>query len=279
MRRRTLIALSLVFGAWLLTTSDGAAAPPTVKAKAHAVAKPKTKSRPHTAPRRAPRQSPKRHRSDATFPPNVESTRGYTYAQMTRDMCLRELETRHLAATPSTQTYAGLDAPVRLTGKLNDVEFRTLFVGEDGGPSVYSLIDCRLVLALDDVSKTLHELGITEVQFSSAYRPPPKGTPEGSQGRRHSGGLAIDVHRFKSETLGWLSVEKDFHGRLGAKVCGPKAAPPAPATPNALHLRKIVCSVAEAHLFQSILTPNYDRPHRNHIHFEVTQTVRWYIVS
>jgi hypothetical protein len=168
---------------------------------------------------------------------------------------------------------------MRLTGKLNDVEFRTNFVESDGSPSVYSLIDCRLVLALDDFSKLLRDLGIVEVKFSSSYRPPPKDTREGTQGRRHAGGLAIDVHDFKSAELGWLSVEKDFHGRLGAKVCGPGAKPPYPATKNAQLLRNLVCSAVSAHLFQSILTPNYDRPHRNHIHFEVTQGVRWFLVS
>jgi hypothetical protein len=162
---------------------------------------------------------------------------------------------------------------------LHDVQFRTDFKAEDGGPSVYSLIDCRLVLALDDFSKTLHEQGIVEVFFSSAYRPPPKGTDETAPGRRHGGGLAIDVHRFKSAELGWLSVEKDFHGRLGARVCGSSARPPLPAAKSSSLLRKLVCTAAEQHLFQSILTPNYDRPHRNHFHLELTPEVRWFIVS
>jgi hypothetical protein len=74
-------------------------------------------------------------------------------------------------------------------------------------------------------------------------------------------------------------VEKDFHGLIGAKVCGKNARPPAPATKAAVQLRQLVCAAAESQLFQLILTPNYDRPHRNHFHLEVTPTVRWFIVS
>ena len=66
-----------------------------------------------------------------------------------------------------------------------------------------------------------------------------------------------------------LVVERDFHGRIGAPTCGPGAGPH-PATPEALELRQIVCDAADARLFNVALTPDFNWPHRNHFHLEVT---------
>lgn len=229
--------------------------------------------------KRAPKSVARHHRSDAEFPADLEQTPGYRYAQLSRAECGSELKSRALPATLLDETHEGLDAPTRLKGALNDVTIATNFAGENGAPSIYALLDCRLVLALDDFTKYLKELGVNEIQFSSAYRPPPRGSLETAQGKRHSGGLAMDVHRFKSSDLGWVSVEKDFHGRIGAKVCGKAARPPIPATKAATLLHQLACKAHETHLFQSVLTPNYDYPHRNHFHLEVTPGVRWFLIS
>jgi hypothetical protein len=42
------------------------------------------------------------------------------------------------------------------------------------------------------------------------------------------------------------------------------------ATAESIALRKIVCDGFEAQLFHVILTPAYDRTHRDHFNFEVT---------
>jgi hypothetical protein len=115
----------------------------------------------------------------------------------------------------------------------------------------------------------------------------------------------------------WLDVDRDFGGTLGAPVCGASrgaaeaesgasrgaaeaesgasrgaaeaesgasrgaaeaesgAPPPAAA---ARELRAIVCEAAAQHIFTSILTPNYDRAHKNHLHLEVTPGVQWQLV-
>jgi hypothetical protein len=75
-----------------------------------------------------------------------------------------------------------------------------------------------------------------------------------------------------------LDVKKQFGGRIGSVTCGPKARPPSPATDDAKELRAIVCEIAAARIFTSILTPNYDRPHFNHIHLDLTPRVKWRIV-
>ena len=125
---------------------------------------------------------------------------------------------------------------------------------------------------------------IDEVRMFSAWRPPgPKWDPD-REGPRHTGGLAMDAGRFGKKlapgqtTRVWLDVDKDYHGRLGAPSCGPDAAPPAPATAEARELRSIACEAADQHFFTSILTPNYNRAHHNHLHLEITPDVRWYLV-
>ena len=112
----------------------------------------------------------------------------------------------------------------------------------------------------------------------SGWRPPPaKSWPAGKLGTRHDGALALDAGWFVRRDGTRLDVEKDFHGRIGAKTCGPGTGP-SPATPEAIELRNIACEAADAHLFQVELTPDYNWPHRNHFHLEVTPKVKWFLV-
>jgi hypothetical protein len=178
------------------------------------------------------------------------------------------------------KSWPGITAPMRFTGPLNGVVIRTDILESERATSPYELFDCRLGLAMDDFSKLLHAEGITQAVLSSAYRPPPKSTRVGSeQMKKHAGGLAVDIHRFAREDGSWLKIDRDFHGRIGAKVCGKSAALPSPASPEAALLRRVACSAAEQRLFQLVLTPNYDRAHRNHFHLGLTAGVRWFIVS
>lgn len=220
---------------------------------------------------------PKRH-SDAVFLADAESTPAYRYAQLDVSSCYAEVNRRQLPLRREAQSWRGISAPMRFTGPVNGIVFRTDIPAAERSSSPFELFDCRLALALDDFSKVLRAAGITEVVLSSAYRPPPKSASEhDEQGKRHAGGLAVDVHRMAREDGTWFKVDRDFHGRIGAKVCGKSA--PHPAMPEAVLLRRLVCDASEQHLFQSILTPNYDRPHHNHFHFELTPGVKWFIVS
>jgi hypothetical protein len=51
-----------------------------------------------------------------------------------------------------------------------------------------------------------------------------------------------------------------------------------PSHPEGKELLAIACGASEAHLFNSILTPNYDAPHRNHFHLELTPDVGWFML-
>lgn len=205
------------------------------------------------------------------------------YAGMRVDACIAELTRRGIEFTP-VKRAPGVLGPVRLPKDVGGVVYRTEIASHLRATNPFDVFDCRLVLALHDFSKVLRAHDVEEVLIFSAWRPPGKRWPEGKEGTRHPGALAIDAYRFgKKPASGqtarvWLDVLKDFHGAHGAPPCGTGAAAPSPSTPEAKELRSIACEAADQHLFSAILTPNYNRAHANHFHLEVTPEVRWYLV-
>ncbi len=216
-------------------------------------------------------------RGIAKFPADAADSRASHYANMKPKRCLAELERRKIPFTV-VEEARGVLVPVRLTGPIGTVLFRTDFPAERRQSVPWEIFDCRLVLALDDFAKLLRVHDIEEVRIFSAYRPPSKKWPKGKVARRHPGGLAVDIRLLRKRGGKKLVVTDHFNGRIGAETCGPGAVAPDPATQEARELRSIVCEAADARLFHSILTPNYDRPHFNHFHLEVTAGVRWFIV-
>jgi hypothetical protein len=221
-------------------------------------------------------------RSHVRFHPDWEKHASTRYAAMSSAACMEELSRRAVAFTQVTEA-PGVATPLRLPKGVGGVVYRTHAPAHLRDTSPYDIFDCRLALALSDFSRVLRAHDVDEVLLFSAYRPLGKRHPDGdAPSTRHAGGLAIDVHRFgKRGTAGqrvWLDVERDFHGRIGAPACGVGAAPPSPATADARELRSIACEAADQHMFTTILTPSYDRAHRNHVHLEVTPGVRWYLV-
>jgi hypothetical protein len=198
------------------------------------------------------------------------------YAALTRDECEAELRARGVGFERQPPT-AGVRAPVRLTGPIRGVLFRGDESAEERARLPYEIADCRLVLALDDFAAILARHGVVEVRHWSMYRPPRRAWPLGIDGKRHTGGLAIDVGWFKLADGTRLEVLDDFHGRRRSKACGKKARPPRPKTAKAVALRALLCEAVGQLLFTVVLTPNHDRRHRNHFHLEVAPRVRWFL--
>ena len=209
-----------------------------------------------------------------TMPSDAKATPAVRYGQLSQDECEAELTSRKIDFV--RETANAVLAPVRLTGSLHGVVFRTDAKDKDRPTSPYEIADCRLVLALDDFSEILQRHDIVEVRHYSMFRPP-RPWPEGKIGTRHDGALAIDAGRFIDKSGATLDVDQDFHGAIDAKTCGDGAAPN-PVTPAALALRAILCEAVDQHLFNVVLTPNYNRPHKNHFHLEVTAGVSWFLV-
>jgi hypothetical protein len=208
---------------------------------------------------------------------DAAGTPAYRYAQLDRAACEAELGRRGIPWVPAGESR-GVLAPLRLTGPVGGVVYRTGLTPKQRATSPNEVFDCRLVLALDDFSAILRRHDVVEVIHMSGWRPPAaRSWPAGKLGTRHDGALALDAGWFVRRDGSKLDVEKDFHGRIGAKTCGPGTGP-TPATPEAIELRNIACEAAEAHLFQVELTPDYNWPHRNHFHLEVTPKVKWFLV-
>ncbi len=214
------------------------------------------------------------------------------YAAMSAARCMAALAARGVEASPVDRA-PGVLAPVRLPRGAGGVIYRTAAPAHERAHGPHDVIDCRLALALSDFSKILRPHGVGEVRMASAWRPAPGAGA--APAIRHPGALALDALRFGKDPPAdggervWLDVDRDFGGALGAPVCKPASGAerrpgppppwlPSPSTPEALELRAIVCEAASQQLFTSILTPNYDRAHKNHLHLEVTPGVQWHLL-
>jgi hypothetical protein len=271
--RKASIVIALGCAAAVLACADEPAqatkAPATPSGSA--AAKPSSKtSRSKATKRRAKRSS---HADRIATPSDAAATPAVRYGALSQDDCEAELTRRHIEFV--REEAAAVLAPVRLSGALHGVVFRTDQSAEARATSRWEIADCRLVLALDDFAEILSRYSIVEVRHYSMYRPPRSART--TIGTQHDGALAIDAGRFIDATGAVLDVDKDFHGRIGDKTCGDGAAPRA-ATPEAIELRAILCEVVERHLFNVVLTPNYNRPHKNHFHLEVMADVSWFLV-
>jgi hypothetical protein len=211
--------------------------------------------------------------SDTPPPPRVAAR----YAALDRATCESELRLRHISFERVAEAR-GVLAPVRLSGPVGGVSFHSMLPAPQRRAAAIEIVDCRLVLALDDFARILAKHDIVEVVHYSFYRPPPARAVLKGPAKRHPGGLAIDAARFVTKDGRTIDVEKDFRGRIGAKTCGPGATPPSSLPENAATLRRIVCEAAEAQLFNVLLTPDYNWQHRNHFHLEVTAGARWQFV-
>ncbi len=199
----------------------------------------------------------------------------YRYAAMTQDECEAELTARGIAF--EREAAKGVLAPVRLKSPLHGVVFRSNDKSEERrATSIWEIVDCRFVLTLDDFAAILVAHDIVEVRHYSMYRRAPDRWPDDKIGTRHHGGLALDAAKFIKADGTKLDVLDDFHGRRRRKVCGEKA--PKGKTAGARELREIVCDAMDRGLFSVILTPNFNRAHRNHFHLELTPGVKWMLL-
>ncbi len=222
-----------------------------------------------------PARQAKKHATTRFENPGEVETPAVKYGALEAEDCKYELGVRHIGYTE--ETARGVKIPVRLTGPLHGVEFRTDANDTKRADSPYEIADCRLVLAMDDFAQLLEKHDIVQVRHYSMYRPPPKSWADDRISGQHNGALALDAGRFIKRDGSALEVLKDFHGKIGAQTCGDGAGPH-PATENAKELRDILCTAVAQHIFNVVLTPDFNRPHRNHFHLEVMADVKWFLV-
>jgi hypothetical protein len=210
-----------------------------------------------------------------TSPADAKDSPAYHYGTMTADDCYAALDARQISYTK--ETARGVYAPVRLTGPLHGVTFHSDVAEQDRATTPYEIASCRLVLALDDFAALLHDHDVVSVQHYSMWRPPPESWPADEIATRHPGATAIDVAKLTKSDGTVLSVLDDFHGGIGDLTCGDGAAP-RESTPAAIELRAILCEAMAKRIFNVALTPDYNKPHQNHFHLEVTSGVTWFLI-
>ena len=138
---------------------------------------------------------PKRHASSRfETPADADSLPAVRYGAMIADECEAELTNRHISF--HTETARGVLAPVRLTGPLHGVTFRTDLNEKQRATTPWEIGDCRLILAMDDFAAILATHDIVEVGHYSMYRTAAKSWPDDKIGAQHNGGLALDAARF-----------------------------------------------------------------------------------
>ncbi len=156
--------------------------------------------------------------------------------------CLAELAARGVRFSRS-EPVLGVATPIRVEGPIGGVRFYTL----EKKPFV---LDCRLALALDDVSADLRALGVTEARYSGAYV---YRTSHPGRMSLHAYGLAIDLHEFE------VNGEK-----LLVKTAFEKGRGCAAELPR---LNQIACRVRERRLFHEQIGPDDNAAHHDHFHF------------
>jgi hypothetical protein len=199
------------------------------------------------------------------FAPDAPALR---IANLSPAACRAELARRTLPVKRFGGATPGIATAVRLTGPLGGVRFLA-----PGGKSPYGLLDCRLALLIDELAPLLAEHGVSAVRADNFYRPRAHLPGRRRTPSQHAHGLAIDVTGFVLTDGRTLDVEREWPADIGAPACGPEARASAP-TDAAIALRNLVCEVARRGFFHDVLTPNYDRAHRNHIHMDIKRGVR-----
>lgn len=161
--------------------------------------------------------------------------------------------------------------PVRLTGAVAGVTF-TIPWSENEARDAHAIWDCRLVAAIVPVAEFLHAHGVTEVQYFSALR---RGKIVRDKPRsQHNVGLALDLLGLRGPAFALATVEQTYpKGRL--RTCPVGAAPGSPGSPvpvgagaDDLYLA-LACQAYVRGLFHTILTPDHDRAHANHLHLDL----------
>src|SRR5258706_10690864 len=214
------------------------------------------------------------HNRMVEFPDHPERLRAVRYAAHGSNEFLAELDSRSISCAPGPARQSpNSETPVLLEGPLHGVELE-LYRPDTAAKNTGHLMDCRLLLALDDFAMIAADQGIAKIRYNNLFR----GRWVQRRGWRHAAGVAIDVVELVKKDGQVLEVLRDFHGsRIGSRTCGEGAE--TPSDEKARSLRDLVCALDEAKSFNLILTPHYDQRHKNHFHLEVRRGILWFLTQ
>jgi hypothetical protein len=210
----------------------------------------------------------------------------------TDEQCLARLTAAGIeTSTPDFETPF-VKAPLLLDGPIEGVEIRPRWPRSN---RVNEVMDCRLVLALAEVARQVVAFGVEQILFYSTYRPlkpPPDKCKTGKAGascrkakrkyekalkRKHSQhrkGLAIDIRWFVTAEGETIDVLEHYERHDKQPPCEDE-----PETDAGRFLKELACRLHELRTFHVILTPNSNKAHHNHFHFDITPDSTWYSIK
>lgn len=172
-----------------------------------------------------------------------------TFPLRPRAECLQELRAANLEVTPADPSPIVPMAVTLRSGEIDGVRFQD----GHGAPLTYS---CDMVTRLVKFAAVVKELGVVRVIVASGWRDHPRVS-------FHTLGLAMDVSRYVLSDGSDLRVLRDYQRTPDSTTCEATLT-----SPKAQLLQRIACTLHERRVFSSVLTPNYNVGHHDHMHVD-----------
>ena len=206
---------------------------------------------------------------------------------MNDQTCLNILSDAHIQthkppfSTPFVKTPLLLDSPVE--GVVIDSRWPE--------KQMRRVMDCRLIVSLMQLARRARAAGVIKIEYYATWRPLTlaENCPHGLKGRKcrkaaehaqnghlpsqHSRATAIDIRWFTFADGSVVDVLEDYEMNFHDPPCDDH-----PVTREGQFLQKLVCDLHTDRVFNVMLTPNANREHENHFHFDITPNVNWYIL-
>jgi hypothetical protein len=171
-----------------------------------------------------------------------------TTALRTRQECLDEIRAAGIAAVPANPSPI-VPGAVTLRGPIGGVRF----VPGHGEAMTFA---CELVARLPRFANILREQGVNRIVIASGYRDHPRVS-------FHTLGLAMDVSRFFRDDGSDLLVLRDYERTPETGTCQATLR-----SEKAQALQGLACALHDGRVFSSVLTPNYNVGHHDHMHLD-----------
>lgn len=183
------------------------------------------------------------------------------YGKLGGRACRDEVKRRQLAFAPVKTATKNVSGAMRVTGKINGIQVST-----PPSNTKWGILDCRMALLLDDLTKELADRDVVAISIDNIYRPGAH-LPGKKKASQHAFGLALDITRLKMAD-GSVIAPETWGASIGETPCGPEATMASP-TPGAVATRNMICEIGRKGFFHTILTPSFDAAHATHFHLDI----------
>ncbi|HVU00903.1 MAG TPA: extensin family protein [Polyangiaceae bacterium] len=212
-----------------------------------------------------------------TIPVDGDRSPASRYANLSNEDAFAALAERSIAFE-RVDSAPGVRAPIRLAGPLHGVWIHSALPEEARKSTPFEILDARLALALDDFAAVLARHDVVELVHFTMYRPGDDAREGDTSGKaRHPGGMAIDVGALRKRSGALLTVQTHWPAAIGARTCG-EGGRHLPAR-RGRELLSLACEAKDLRLFHVILTPHFNRAHRDHLHLEIKPETKWFLLE